>query len=180
MARTTTERHFTFHSLSDHLGILYFLGTSRGIKLYENPHRTGKAKVTSSTLGYGKLEHVISESRADFCTHNVPNSWICVEVEASIYVKHYSFWHDSFDGEAHFLRNWDLQGWNEELQQWEVLRRHVVDKTIDERNPGAAWQVQGCREEGYRKLRILQTGLNSHGNHYLMISGLEFYGVLLG
>ena len=64
--------------------------------------------------------------------------------------------------------------------QWESLVVHQNDKSLSTRTPSAAWAVRSCRPEGYRRFRLFLTGANSHGNHYLMASGVELYGVLLG
>jgi hypothetical protein len=104
-----------------------------------------------------------------------------VDLEAPVCVEHYSLHHDAYDKDSHFLRNWELQGWRGGGEgEWDPLVAHNNDKSLSERTPSAAWAVRGCRQEGYRRLRLVLTGPNSHGNHYLMASGIEFYGVLLG
>jgi hypothetical protein len=201
-ARAVAERTFAFTGVvADHEGVLYFLGTSRGIKLYENPLLSGRVKVAASSIGYGALEGIVGDGPADFCTQNENLAWVSIELEAPLCISGYALHHDAYDPESHFLRSWELQGWRAEQPHsqgsgmscddavcggggscsgWDVLAAHHNDKSISQRCANAAWAVSSCRPEGYRRFRLLQTGANSHGNHYLMISGLELYGKLLG
>jgi hypothetical protein len=185
IARSIVERRFEFDHLGDHRGVLYYLGTSRGIKAYENPVLLKRVDVSSSSVGYGRLEHVVSDGAADFCTHNESYAWVCVEIEAPLCLTYYALHHDAYDKESRFLRSWELQGWRSERDApgghvWDALAVHHNDKTLTEHNPAGAWAVTGCRPDGYKRFRVIQTGANSHGNHYLMLSALELYGVLLG
>lgn len=64
-------------------------------------------------------------------------------------------------------------------RQFHVLVAHRCEPALTERTPFASFEVRGCRPEGYKVFRFVQRGPNSHGNHYLMLSSVEFYGVLL-
>jgi hypothetical protein len=181
-ASTVQHRDLAFEAIGDHAGAMYFLGTSRGIRRYENPAISAEKRVSvdCSSLGYGRPEHIISDGAADFCTNNEPGSWAGVTLEHPLCVAHYVLQHDAFDRDAHFLRHWELQGFDDAEGEWATLSRHVNDRTISERAQGGAWVVTAGRAGGYRRFRVLQTGPNSQGNDYLMLSGFELYGVLLG
>jgi hypothetical protein len=97
-------------------GVLAYLGCDRGIKIYQNPVHRGLVKVTSSGVGYGRLENFVAAERSEFCTTEPPTrdhrSYVTVVLEAPVVVTHYRIGHDTYDTTGHFLRSWELQGRN--------------------------------------------------------------------
>jgi hypothetical protein len=74
------------------------------------------------------------------------------------------------------LRNWNLEGSNDGVE-WVVLRRHVNDTSLAERaHSTASWEVNNPDSLAFFRFRIITTGLNSWGDHCLLIMGLELYG----
>jgi hypothetical protein len=66
---------------------------------------------------------------------------------------------------------------------WVTLDRREGDETLSQggRNShyyAGLWDVNRVASGAVRHVRILQTGGNSSGNHYLCCGGLELYGVL--
>ena len=195
LARRVAERHFPFSGeIDDHEGILHYLGCGRGIRMYNNPTRNGMCQVTCSSVGYGRPENAVAANRSQFCTQNVPNSWVAIELERPILLSHYTMHHDEYDADCHFLRYWQLQGWVPEEDNvdneasvecsrgtWKTISSHENDTTIHASHPFGAWgPFPGFATQPVKKLRILMTGPNSNGNHYLMLSAVELYGTLLG
>jgi hypothetical protein len=100
---------------------------------------------------------------------------------------------------ADALRTWDLQG-SVDCQNWTVLKRHTNDKSLNSNFASHTWPLPGInkvydiprfvllfiegtwygisRKQAYRYFRILQTGRNSNNHNFLVISGLELYGIL--
>lgn len=178
------EKIFEFQKFGDQQGVLYYLGTSRGCTLYKNPAVSGAVKVTTSSIGYGSVENVVGMERGDFCSQNLPNSWVCVELPlaCTLQLSAYTISHDKFNAEAHFLRHWELQGLDPVTRAWVPIFEHKNDLTLHQECLQGAWHVSedpkregpSCRRFG--AFRLLQIGPNSHGNHYLMMSSIELYG----
>ena len=61
---------------------------------------------------------------------------------------------------------------------WVALRTHTGDVSLNGAGASASWSVEGARES-YRCFRVIQTGVNSINQHYLMCSGVELYGDLM-
>jgi hypothetical protein len=145
--------------------------------MYSNPAVQGALRVTASSLGYGAVENVVGIERGDFCSQNLPGSWVDIElpIACTLLPTTYTICHDKFDAEAHFLRNWNLMGLDPITHQWTVIKEHKNDTTLKPECLQGRWELD-TRGKRYSGFRILQTGVNSHGNHYLMMSGVEFYG----
>lgn len=75
-----------------------------------------------------------------------------------------------------------LQG-SKDGTSWVTLHSHEDDCTLNEPGSTATWPVdqQADETQGYRHIRIQQTGKNASGQtHYLSLSGLELYGIVTG
>jgi hypothetical protein len=94
----------------------------------------------------------------------------------SLCVNHYCLRTDQYP--HHKLRHWQLQG-SADGSTWETLREHTNDSTLsDTPMSTAAWEVE-AGGRAFRHFRVLQTGQNSAGKHYLMCAGIELYGTLV-
>ena len=61
-------------------------------------------------------------------------------------------------------------------QTWQTLRAHQGDESLASQSMStAAWPVN-AGAQAFRHFRILQTGANSSGNHFLKCTGIELYG----
>ena len=123
---------------------------------------------------------------------DVANQWCQVDVGEfrRMLPNRYALRHGHDDG-SYRLRNWRLEGRNEQSDEWTTLRAHGDDDSIPDRGHGVGcWPVEGQAGLGFRYLRILSTGLNSryatrgthqvaYNNNYLMCCGLEFWGTLI-
>ena len=113
-----------------------------------------------------------------YWTRNEPFSWVCVDIGASrsLIIDHYCLRHGNPTGIGR-LQHWQLEGSNDN-SQWAVLSVHDGDLSLPAVGFSvAAWPVPGI-EEAFRFFRVVQTGLNSQGGHYLYCAGLELYGLL--
>jgi hypothetical protein len=77
-------------------------------------------------------------------------------------------------GGLFLLRHWVLQG-SEDGLTWTTLRSHRNDATLTPTHTSAYWPIEGATAF-YTHVRVLQTGLNSSGNHVLAATSLELYG----
>jgi hypothetical protein len=113
-------------------------------------------------------------------TGNTPNSWMSVDLGATrrLAVDHYCLRHGNILASGHMLRNWRLEGSNDNTA-WVVLKTHTDDQTLAAaRLSTAAWPVTPPTAEGFRHFRILQFGKNANGSDQLVCAGIELYGAL--
>ena len=135
----------------------------------------------ASRLGIEPLEtqvvaHITKRIDPAMClTLNYPESWLAVDLGEgrSLVVDHYCLRSDL--NNRHKLRNWELQG-SLNGQTWQTLRAHQGDESLASQSMStAAWPVN-AGAQAFRHFRILQTGANSSGIHYLKCTGIELYG----
>ena len=110
-------------------------------------------------------------------THNYPNSWFCFDLgeKNSIIPNYYSMKHD-YTG--YVVRNWKFEGSNDG-KSWDILKQHDNDTSIPQQfGASASWSLQNINKS-YRFLRLTQTGKNSFGDDYFMLSGFEVYGTFI-
>lgn len=126
----------------------------------------------------------------------------CVDFGASrrIVPTYYTFRYGS-SGAACCPRNWQLQGavslpadWDKtsaysdvDSKSWTILRAHENDSTIASSHAAGSWPVNSPSTQGYRFLRVIQTGPNSFTStgdddawsNVLVASGFEVYGDII-
>ena len=57
-----------------------------------------------------------------------------------------------------------------------LIKTHADDTSLAETEMSVAdWPIDGI-EVFYRRFRVLQTGRNSDGNHFMSCAGIELYG----
>ncbi len=165
--------------------MLFHLGTAGGTRAYQNPHTTGAVVASMSSIYASEgdpprfVEHTHTHaSHVSNYTDNFADSWMAVDLKtARLVPNHYAL---RADKHSNKLRDWRLEASNDG-QAWTVLRMHSSDASLAYPEPiVAAWPLDAEAVAGrsFRHFRILQTGPNSNGNHYLMCAGIELYGVL--
>lgn len=142
-------------------------------------------------------------------TTNAVNSWCAIDLGVGRRLRptQYCIRHGaSSTGNA--LRSWELRGREKDRDEWDILKVHVNDDKLNNaphsvalwdiepsdgqrhspsetnagctpQSTGAAGQLVGQTLKGYRYFLLLQTDVNSSGNHCLFIGGLELYGILM-
>jgi hypothetical protein len=142
-------------------------------------------------------------------TTNVENSWCAIDLGVGRRLRptQYCIRHGASSiGNA--LRSWELRGREKDRDEWEILKVHINDDKLNHaphsvalwdiefsvgqrhcpsmprvgctpETTGAADQLVGQTLKGYRYFLLLQTDVNSSGNHCLFIGGLELYGILM-
>lgn len=172
------------NSSFDDSGALYWIGTNGKTVPYINPHSSGKiAAKMSSTFGFSSSPHKFVGHSADGCNHtqSVPNSWMLVDfgIHHRMLVTGYCLRSDAYRSGK--MRNWKLQGKND-AGVWIDLITHENDTSLSNSPSSTAyWKLEGDSrtEMSYQCLRIFQHGVNSLNTHYLMCSGIEFFGTLI-
>jgi len=165
----------------DNKGVFYYVGTDGYKDHWENPALKCYVTVTCSSLEKGSIEDVVITYRdvapSDCWTSDIPSSWIAVNLgpKRSLIPKYYTLRHGG-SSRADSLRNWTLQASND-AKNWDVLRRHVGDISLNGVYASCSWPIEGVRK-AYRHFRVLQTGKNSSNHNFLSLSGFELYGSL--
>jgi len=177
----TKDRIFTYASDGDANGLIYFLGTSRGSKPFQNPMTPlGVIKVTGSELDPQSLpvSAVVGRETVRCITKSMLNCWFIINLKtAKLRPTHYSLRHySSFDNEA--LRNWRFAGSTDgKSTNWDTLFEHKNDAKLNRKGQIATWRVPPENVKNYYSyFCIIQTGTNSSGNNHLALSGFEIYG----
>jgi hypothetical protein len=160
-------------------GILYWIGTNCEREEWQNPSRVNRGvKVNASSIEKGQpMDLVRKLDSTELWTENVPSSWFSIDFGANrkIIPTYYTLVHGG-NYANDILRTWHLQG-SDDAENWAVLRRHTNDSSLSGKFESHSWPVEGVSSP-YRYFRILQTGHNSSGRNYLVLSGIEIYGEL--
>lgn len=118
--------------------------------------------------------------------------WFCLDLGVHLIPSHYTLrYSKGFAKTA--PRNWALlasKTGGGSLQDWTILMMHSQDDRLKEFGQAATWDLESqdavkkekeANGEGWRFLRIQQTGRNQSGANYTMsISGFEVYGTVTG
>ena len=140
----------------------------------------GLVSVTSSDgrmLPYGKLEDIVSrQSEARNChTKDRPNSWFAIDLGVYIIPTAYTLRHSRGYGKS-ALRSWQLEV-SKDGSTWVLLVSHQNDESLMEPGSTHTWKIEAPKDaQGWRYVRILQTGRNGTSKNYLSLSGFEIYG----
>jgi hypothetical protein len=165
-------------------GLFRWVGSNGGTTEYVNPHTTRKVIVTASSLGDESctlekfIQHTPPGGR-EWNATSEPGSWVAVQLAMRVALKGYDLRHGNNHG-GDVLRNWNLEGSNDGVE-WVVLHRHVNDTSLAEtRHSTASWEVNNPDGLAFSRFRIIMTGPNSGGDHFLFMMGLELYGRVEG
>ena len=158
-------------------GIMWHIATAKGAEEWRNPYYTKRACVSASSIEKGDYRELAGLTPTELWTKDVPASWFMVDLGPgrSVICTYYTLRHGG-NYRADSLRNWDFQGYHEESQSWDVLRRHTDDSSLNGPYAMITWSIDSTK--AYRAFRVLQTGHNSSNHNYLVLSGVELYGEL--
>ena len=173
-----------YHHDMDTNGLFYYLGSRGGTQPWQNPCTARAMSISCSALATNPpsapCSALVNREVVRCVTLAKPDMWFCIDLHGNaLQPSHYTLQHySSFDTEA--LRHWKLEGSLDGVQ-WDVLSVHVNDAALQRKGQSYTWQLQSALQTPprfFRFFRIHQTGLNSNNNHYLALSGVEFYGWL--
>ena len=203
--RHVNVKTFTCSCPFDQNGVISYLTSFAGV--HKGKSCSVRAKMSSIFLGSEmtiltqSLEHPGLHSFPNY-TQNEANSWCAIDLGSGrrLMPTQYCIRHGaSSTGNA--LRSWELRGREKENEEWDVIKAHVNDDTLSSTPMSVAlWDIEqknfkkrkdeleteinviGDAARGalkaYRYFLLLQTAVNSSGNHCLFVGGMELYGVL--
>jgi len=176
-------KRFLFTSDWDNNGIIYYIATKKGKQGWTNPHNAGLITVTSSSLESGQLATFVGNGPQQggnsslYTNSSQTNAWFQIDLkDQKAKVTHYTLRH-GYTGGSYFPRTWQFQG-SEDGSTWVTLKQHNNDSSISTQMASKTFPVDQKNPPFQRYFRIYNTGANSSGNNYLMISGIELYGTL--
>lgn len=171
----TTDKILTYSSDGDVNGLFYWLGTSKGVSPWVNPH-SASLLVTVSSIGFGTAQSLCDRADTEFYTNNIPDSWAKFQILSGKLKCNYYSIRNRFrsDGDAqHSLRNWKLQGSNDDTT-WVDLDAQINNTFL---NTSSKWlSLSVFSTTAYSYFRLLQNGANSNGVSHLCLGEIELYG----
>ena len=172
-AKEKLTKEFNYNSSDQFNGIISHLKRECG----GNVHVKGVVNIKASSnysnqchqlVDYGTIE--------DWWTKDEPNSWVSFDFkEKKVSLSSYTL-KSRTDWDEKQPVQWEIEGSNDE-SSWVSLDSR---NTQEQRGFGAV-KNYSCNKGNhgfYRFIRMRQTGLNSSGAHYLVLSQIELFGKL--
>lgn len=171
---------FTWVSNGDTNDAIYFIGKDYGVAPWTNPHTAGRVNVVRSSSAVGTDAQIVDHATNYNSTNNTANSFIDIDMGAAnaIVVTDYSIQNGNDGGSGLCLRNWRLQGSNDD-SSWNDLDIREPDNGLGS-NQGD-WLHLICSEGDvtpYRYIRLYSTGMDSLGLFFVQICEITLYGTL--
>jgi hypothetical protein len=158
-------------------GIVHWLASTSGRSTWKNPVGMGIMNATGSSLERGSVSNLLDENALELWTQNVPASYFCIDfMRYRVTPLAYALRH-GHNHKRDYLRNWDFQGSNDG-KLWTTLRRHSNDDSLNGPFDVKVFALLTPPAVPYQFFRIIQTGHNSSGNNFLVLSGFEVFGEL--
>jgi len=133
-------------------GILYWLGTNRGTAMYKNPFDAGLVSVSgASNNSYAVDKSIIGD--AGWCNGARQKSFTIDFKEVKIIPSSYSL---SYPNSCHKPANWKIEGFNCATKQWNILKEHVNDTSLQSR---FNWKLE--ERESLTQFKITCTGTDA-------------------
>jgi hypothetical protein len=137
--------------------------------------------ITASSIGNAQshpLRYVADfENRSMFHTNSEGNSWICYNFkDMLIILTHYSI-RTRRDVNGNHLRSWKLEGSIDGLK-WVRIDDRTGDSSLNSAGAISTFSISEGFQSTSRMIRLQQTGMNSSGGTSLVVSAIEFFGVL--
>jgi hypothetical protein len=165
-----------FASSSPMDGIISYLTRKHGCHVLDGNIISITASGIASPQLYPLRNVATVGNQTRFLTTNTANSWICYDFnDMRVNLTHYSI-RTRCDTNGTHLRCWRLEGSNDGLS-WIELDRHENDTRLNSQGAIATLSIPEGNRGQYRMIRIQQTGQNSSGNDYLMLTAIEFFGI---
>lgn len=164
-------------------GIISKLGNGNAKSAYENKIIDITASSyhndslhPSKALEYENNDYYHSLDNGNYCNEG-HIEWLCVDFkERKVKPYHYSI--KSYPRGGHNLQNWVLEGSNDG-ESWKDLDTQNGNKSLDGSNKANTFEVPNSQNNKfYRYLRIRQTGVNTGNDYKLIITSLEYFGLI--
>lgn len=183
-------RTFTYSSVGDTNGVVFFKGTANGATPFTFTNPDGIATVCTRSGNVTNLASALtSRTGSDGYAPDAVGSFAALDFGFGykIIPNHYTLQNRTNVSPVAYPENWKLQGCNDATSNsvsdlnaatWTDIDTQTSNTAM---NGSAEWfngAVTGTT--GYRWLRILTNGFDSTGSsHFLTIAQFEFYGTLL-
>ncbi len=162
---------------------MYYIATNKKTKPWENPAKTNKIFVTTSSGykpdyldptvcvnhdGHGEFSTDINDSRE-------AGQWVCIDLGLNKPIEPNYYCLKGPGTIAHCMKNWNLEGSNDTII-WDILSTHIEEKTTWETHNTLAisYPIKMCRKK-YRYFRIISTGKSYYDNYYFVRTLLKIY-----
>lgn len=117
----------------------------------------------------------IGREKVEAYTENTKNSFFSINLKKyKVKPNAYTLRNNYFGG--NYMKSWNFEGSNDG-KTWQILSQHKDNKSLEGEYQSKTWQVVNVNEY-YSFFRIIMTGTDGNGDHYLCCSGMECYGVL--
>lgn len=114
-----------------------------------------------------------------FLSENAPDSWICFDFkEHKVHPTQYVIMSPSSDLTNHFLRNWVIEGSNDN-KTWEIIDRQRNCDYLNGSSFISTFTIDDQNFTEFRFIRLRQNGPNVYSQDFLAIKNFEIYGKLI-
>lgn len=120
------------------------------------------------------------KSNTQFYTQDASNQWLCFNFKnRRVKPSFYSVRSHARQSNHYNVQNWCIEGSNDG-KTWKTLDTRNNDKSLDGNDYSNIFKIQNdlAQNEFYQFLRFRQTGVNTSNNNILIITSLEFFGVI--
>jgi hypothetical protein len=144
-----------------------------------NVHTKGIVSITASSTESNSCHQVVDyDWSGSWYSRSETNSWIQFDFKnRTISPTHYTIKSDNESG--YHLMKWSLDGSNDGTSWINVDRRETNDlngNRIVKSYECASVQTSSSSSPFFRFIRLIQTGKDSSGYDYLMLTNVEFFG----
>jgi hypothetical protein len=127
-----------------------------------------------ATCNMGMMFNIGSTAKGFGYTKDEVNSWIKIELKTiTLIPQNYKVQNLS----GCYPRTWRLEGSNDD-QTWTTLREHTNDTTLSDNKKVETFPLS-ANNVAFKFFRLIQTGKNSRGDNYLLLSGVELFGKII-
>ena len=143
-----------------------------------NVHEKGIVEITASSNSYNQCHQITNYGWNDYWhTRNDENSWVRFDFKTRrVYLKSYSL--KSGGWGCNHLLHWCIEG-SEDGNKWTVIdNRDTQDLNGNYIVKNYECHTDRTGDEFYRYIRLRQTGKDSGNYSYLILSEIEFFGLL--
>ncbi|KAJ9454677.1 BTB/POZ domain-containing protein [Diplonema papillatum] len=167
---------FSFNSVDDHKGVVFYLGCDSGKSKWSNPCTSGKVNVTASSVAKGKPFMAVDHTFIDqiFYTKNQPDSWIQVDLKGvKVVPTHYIFSQRALLRDF-FPRTWTFEG-STDGKDFTVIKSYTNDRSFNEKAQTCSFQVTCKQAYSIFRIKLAENG-NSKETSALVVSCFDVYG----
>jgi hypothetical protein len=168
-------REFRFDSSHRFKGIISHLSSEYG----GNVHTQGIVSITASSTAWSACHQVADYDWTGYWySRREPTAWIQFDFKSrEISPTHYTI---KSDGGSYHLLKWSLDGSNDGTSWINLDRRETNDLNECYTVKSYDCATVASSSSFFRFIRLTQTGKDSHGDDYLQLANLEFFGKVTG